>query len=125
MHGNLSESRGSRAVADESHDQSAFAIYIRMARAALGWSQHDLARMLGMTQRSVNRIELGHCEPRRTTIMAMESLLRKAGLKVEYSFDGSVSVTVPAAAIDKHGAACDRKAEIKHPQPKLTQPAAL
>lgn len=79
----------------------AFAVYVRMARAALGWNQYDLAHMLGMTQRSINRIELGHCAPRRTTMLAMEGLLRKAGVNVEYGADGHVAVTVQASVIDK------------------------
>ncbi|MBS0532433.1 MAG: helix-turn-helix transcriptional regulator [Proteobacteria bacterium] len=97
----LPEWRTSALAAHRSDHPSAFAVYVRMARAALGWNQCDLARLLGMTQRSINRIELGHCEPRRTTMLAMEGLLRKAGVRVEYGADGCVAVTVPASVIDK------------------------
>lgn len=70
-----------------------------MARAALGWSQVELGRLLGMTQRSVHRIEQGDCEPRRTTLLAIESLLRHAGLQVEFRSDGSLCIVVPASAL--------------------------
>jgi transcriptional regulator with XRE-family HTH domain len=68
-----------------------------MGRAALGWSQCDLARQLGMTQRAVNRIELGHTEPRRSTALAIESVMRAAGVVLDYG-DDTISVTVTAAA---------------------------
>ncbi|HXD45330.1 MAG TPA: helix-turn-helix transcriptional regulator [Pseudolabrys sp.] len=72
-----------------------FAACVRMGRAALGWSQCDLARELGMTQRAVNRIELGHTEPRRRTTLAIEAIMRHAGVELAYG-DDTISVTVTA-----------------------------
>ena len=46
------------------------AMAVRMARAALGWSQAELGRFLGMSQRAIHRIEQDHSEPRRTTLLA-------------------------------------------------------
>ena len=43
---------------------------VRMARAALGWSQAEFGRFLGMSQRAIHRVEQGHSEPRRTTLLA-------------------------------------------------------
>ncbi|MGN6572099.1 MAG: helix-turn-helix transcriptional regulator [Pseudolabrys sp.] len=76
-----------------------FAACVRMGRAALGWSQCDLARHLGMTQRAINRLELGHTEPRRSTALAIEAIMREAGVALECG-DDTISVTVttvPAA----------------------------
>ena len=84
---------------DQPRDAVAFAASLRMARAALGWSQVELGRLLGMTQRSVHRIKQGDCEPRRTTLLAIESLLRHAGLHVELRSDGSLCIVVPASAL--------------------------
>ena len=79
-----------------------FAACVRMGRAALGWSQCDLARHLGMTQRAVNRIELGHTEPRRTTTLAIESIMRRAGVVLDYGDDTiSVTVTTVASAVNQ------------------------
>ena len=71
-----------------------------MARAALGWSQAEFGRFLGMSQRAIHRIEQGHSEPRRTTLLAIESLLRKAGFKIEDRSDGGfqTSTAVPAGS---------------------------
>lgn len=78
-----------------------FAACVRMGRAALGWSQCDLARELGMTQRAVNRLELGHTEPRRRTTLAIEAIMRKAGVALAYG-GGTVSVTVTAETAGQH-----------------------
>jgi transcriptional regulator with XRE-family HTH domain len=72
---------------------------VRMARAALGWSQAEFGRFLGMSQRAIHRIEQGHSEPRRTTLLAIESLLRKAGFKIEDRADGGFSMVVPARCL--------------------------
>ena len=57
----------------QQRDRLLVAATVRMARAALGWSQAEFGRFLGMSQ--------GHSEPRRTTLLAIESLLRKAGFQ--------------------------------------------
>jgi transcriptional regulator with XRE-family HTH domain len=89
----------SPSLAVERQDPAAFATCVRMARAALNWSQHDLARRLGMTQRSVHRIEQGHCEPRRVTVLAIETLLRNAGVSFEHDATGGVTISVAAVAV--------------------------
>jgi transcriptional regulator with XRE-family HTH domain len=89
----------SPSLAVERQDPAAFATCVRMARAALNWSQHDLARRLGMTQRSVHRIEQGHCEPRRVTVLAIETLLRSAGVSFEHDATGGVTISVAAVAV--------------------------
>jgi transcriptional regulator with XRE-family HTH domain len=88
------------------HDPLAVAITVRMARAALGWSQVEFGRRLGITQRSVHRIEQGHSEPRLTTLLAIESLLGGAGLKIEHRMDGGLCMIVPASVLG-HRAAVD------------------
>jgi transcriptional regulator with XRE-family HTH domain len=70
-----------------------------MARAALGWNQAEFGRFLGMSQRAIHRIEQGHSEPRRTTLLAIESLLRKAGFKIEDRPDGGFSMVVPSTML--------------------------
>jgi len=80
-------------------DRLLVAMAIRMARAALGWSQAEFGRFLGMSQRAIHRIEQGHSEPRRTTLLAIESLLSKAGFKIEDRNDGGFSMNVPASML--------------------------
>jgi len=56
----------------QQRDRLLVAATVRMARAALGWSQAEFGRFLGMSQRAIHRIEQGHSEPRRTTLLAIE-----------------------------------------------------
>ena len=81
------------------HDRLLVATTLRMARAALGWSQAEFGCFLGMSQRAIHRIEQGHSEPRRTTLLAIESLLRKAGFKIEDRSDGGFSLVVPGTML--------------------------
>ena len=60
------------------HDRLLVATTVRMARAALGWSQAEFGRFLGMSQRAIHRIEQGHSEPRRKTLLAIESSVAKS-----------------------------------------------
>jgi transcriptional regulator with XRE-family HTH domain len=81
-------------------DRHVVAMSVRMARAALGWSQAELGRLLGMSQRAIHRIEQGHSMPRRTTLLAIEALLAKAGLKIEACGDGGFRISVPASMLE-------------------------
>jgi transcriptional regulator with XRE-family HTH domain len=83
----------------QQRDRLLVAMTVRMARAALGWTQAEFGRFLGMSQRAIHRIEQGHSEPRRTTLLAIESLLRKAGFKIEDRGDGGFAMAVPGTML--------------------------
>jgi transcriptional regulator with XRE-family HTH domain len=89
----------SRDYDRQQRDRLLVAMTVRMARAALGWSQAEFGRFLGMSQRAIHRIEQGHSEPRRTTLLAIESLLRKAGFKIEDRGDGGFSMVLPGTML--------------------------
>ena len=91
----------------QQHDRLLVATTVRMARAALGWSQAEFGRFLGMSQRAIHRIEQGHSEPRRTTLLAIESLLRKAGFKIEERSDGGFSLVVPGTMLGEYAQPVD------------------
>jgi len=88
-------------------DRLLIAMAVRMARAALGWSQSELGQFLGMSQRAIHRIEQGHSEPRRTTLLAIETLLSKAGMRIEDRSDGGFSLIVPASMLGDAGGTVD------------------
>jgi transcriptional regulator with XRE-family HTH domain len=99
MKAHRSQSSSYQVPENRPRDRLVVATTVRMARAALGWSQVELGRRLGMTQRSVHRIEQGHSEPRLTTLLAIEHLLRRAGLQIEHRADGGVCIVVPASLL--------------------------
>jgi ribosome-binding protein aMBF1 (putative translation factor) len=80
-----------RAVASDRH---CFAAKVRAARALLGWSQTDLARLAGLSQRSIYRLELAAVDIRRSTMVALESVFADAGIKFEQSSDGGFKIVV-------------------------------
>jgi len=78
----------------QSPDRMMTAMTVRMVRAALGWSQFEFGRILGMSQRAIHQIEQGHSEPRRTTLLAIENLVNKAGFEIENRGDGGFCIIV-------------------------------
>jgi DNA-binding XRE family transcriptional regulator len=78
-----------------SPDRVAFAARVRVARAALGLNQTQLATCVGVTQRAVHQIERGAVAPRKATEAAIEDLFERAGLKFELLKDGGFNVCVP------------------------------
>ena len=48
---------------------------IRERRHALGWSQHELAQMCGVTQADLSRIENGHLDARWSTIQRIMAVI--------------------------------------------------
>jgi transcriptional regulator with XRE-family HTH domain len=73
-------------------ERQAFAAKIRMTRALIGWSQTELASRVGLTQRSVHKLEQGDTEPRRATVWMIEQLWRQQGIEFEDLADGGFGV---------------------------------
>ncbi len=97
-------------------ERLAFAAKLRMARAALGCSQSELAAVVGLTQRSVHKLEQGETEPRRATVYAIEQYWRDHGLDFEDLADGGFRVSVRSALLDGQKASGRRQgdAEMQH-----------
>lgn len=81
-------------------ERQAFAAKIRMARAVIGWSQSELAIRVGLTQRSVHKLEQGDTEPRRATVHAIEMFWREQGIEFEDLADGGFRVIVRSRLLD-------------------------
>ena len=82
-------------------ERQAFAAKIRMARAVIGWSQSELALRVGLTQRSVHKLEQGDTEPRRATVRAIEQIWREQSIEFEDLADGGFRVIVRATLLDR------------------------
>jgi transcriptional regulator with XRE-family HTH domain len=81
-------------------ERLAFAAKLRMARAALGCNQSELACAVGMTQRSVHKLEQGDTEPRRATVFAIEKFWRERGIEFEDLDDGGFRIVIHSALLD-------------------------
>jgi len=78
--------------------QSAFAAKVRAGRAVLGWSQTELARRVGLTQRAIHKLETGNTEPRRKTIKVLEEIWREQNIQFNDRADGGFQIEVDAGA---------------------------
>jgi DNA-binding XRE family transcriptional regulator len=71
-----------------------FSAKIRGARAILGWSQSDLAERVGLTQRSIYRLEQTGSEARPATALALEHVFERNGIQFEKLPEGGFSIHV-------------------------------
>lgn len=53
---------------------------IRAARGLLKWSQRDLSYKSGVSLRAINRMESEECDPRMSTVKALEQTLEMEGI---------------------------------------------
>lgn len=75
-------------------ERQAFAAKVRIVRAVLGWSQTELGRRAGLTQRAIHKLEQGETEPRRATVLALEEIWREQSLEFEDLADGGFRVSI-------------------------------
>lgn len=75
-------------------ERHAFAAKVRGARAVLGWSQAELGQRVGVTQRSINRLEQANVDIRRSTAVAIEEVLREEGVSFEPIQSGGFRIVV-------------------------------
>jgi DNA-binding XRE family transcriptional regulator len=80
-------------------ERLAFAAKLRAARAVLGLSQDQLAVQIGLTQRSVHRIEQGEVQPKVRTIVMIERFLTAQGIAFENLRDGGFRLIVETAVL--------------------------
>src|SRR5262249_51396820 len=79
----------------------AFAAKVRLARAVLGWSQSELGRRIGLTQRAIHKLEQGETQPRRSTVGAIEDIWHEQDIKFEDLAGGGFRVTIPSSALSR------------------------
>jgi DNA-binding XRE family transcriptional regulator len=78
-----------------STSQPQFAAVVRAGRAVLAWSQTELAKRAGLTQRAIYRIEQGSVQPRLATASTIIVVFTGAGLRFGKLSDGDFKMTVP------------------------------
>jgi DNA-binding XRE family transcriptional regulator len=80
-------------------ERAAFAAKLRAARAVLGLSQVQLAHHVGLTQRSVHRIERGDVQPKVRTILMIEQFWRRRGIRFENLSNGGFRLVVEGSVL--------------------------
>jgi transcriptional regulator with XRE-family HTH domain len=68
-------------------------VQIRMARAALRWTQKDLAERSSVFANTIKNIESGMSDPKASTLLALRRAFARAG--VEFIDDNGVRLREP------------------------------
>jgi transcriptional regulator with XRE-family HTH domain len=66
---------------------------LRMARAAMGWSQADFAVVAGLSLRTVKAIELNETDPKMSTLKRLSAVLHHHGIRLWRDGSGAVGIT--------------------------------
>lgn len=77
-------------------ERTAFGAKVRAARAILGLGQKEFAGRVGLTQRSVHRIEKGSVEPKLRTMLTIEQFCFASGIVFDDLPDGGFRIVVRA-----------------------------
>ena len=80
-------------------ERAAFAAKVRAARAVLGLSQCEFGAAIGLTQKSVHRIERGEVEPKIRTIAKIEQFWAHQGLCFEHLRGGGFRLVVESRVL--------------------------
>jgi transcriptional regulator with XRE-family HTH domain len=75
-------------------DRAAFAARLRAGRAVLGWSQSELGKNAGLTQRAVYRIEKAVVTARNLTQVRIDQAFKDAGLEFTDLSNGGFEMIV-------------------------------
>jgi ribosome-binding protein aMBF1 (putative translation factor) len=84
-----------------SRERIAFASRVRGARAILGWTQRELGRRVPLTQKSVNRMEQGIHDVRRSTVAIVEKVLKAEGIEFEDLPGGGFKIVIRESIISR------------------------
>ena len=80
-------------------ERVSFGAKVRAARAVLGLSQEELAAQIGLTQKSVHRIEQGSVEPKLRTMLTIQQFWSESGISFDDTSDGGFRLLVRSAAL--------------------------
>lgn len=80
-------------------ERAAFAAKTRAARAVLGLSQRRFAELIGLTQKSVHRIEHGAVYPSMRTIVRIERFWHEHGVYFEDTASSGFRLVVEAPVL--------------------------
>lgn len=80
-------------------ERVAFAAKVRAARGVLGLTQRRFAQLIGLTQRSVHRIEHVAVHPTTRTVVRIQHFWRDCGISFEDLRDGGFRLVIDAEVL--------------------------
>ena len=80
-------------------ERASFAAKLRAGRAVLGLSQDELAQQVGLTQKSVHRLEQGAVQPQLRTVARIQRFFCDRGISFENLRDGGFRLVVDSTVL--------------------------
>jgi DNA-binding XRE family transcriptional regulator len=80
-------------------ERSSFGAKVRAARAVLNLNQREFGQAIGLTQKSVHRIEHGMVDPSMRTIVRIQHFWEASGVYFEDLQDGGFRLVVNATVL--------------------------
>jgi transcriptional regulator with XRE-family HTH domain len=93
---------------------------IRAARALLGWTQAELAEASGLSAIGIQAIEKGTSDPRASTLLAIESAFKEAGVVFTNGGEPGVKIVFVRTSCDK----CGLKVKVSATETTVIDPAS-
>jgi len=81
-------------------DKIKIAVALRMARAAVGWSQEEAAQNLGVAKTTIARLETGETNLSAEKYFHFQHIYQAAGIGISLMQHDQVTVTVSEEALD-------------------------
>ena len=89
---------------------------VRSARAALGWSQPDLAKRSGVSLVAIARLESGMAVPRLSTVSKLKEAFNKAGIRIlDDQPEGGFSLVIGVDAVQESERKIAERRDTKQP----------
>ena len=105
----LQRPKTSASILLSTSERSLFAAKMRAARAVLGWSQTELGKRAGLTQRAVYRLEKAAAQARESTGLRIGEALKGAGVTFEQLPAGGFKMIVRCQIANKERRNASRK----------------
>jgi transcriptional regulator with XRE-family HTH domain len=80
-------------------ERQKLAAKLRATRAILNLSQMELASRIGLTQKSIHRLEQAQVEAKRVTIRMLEQFWHTSGIVFDERADGGFTIVVTTAVL--------------------------
>ena len=90
-------------MAQQANPKLIYAAQVRAARALMNWSQDELAERAGIAKQTVLRIENGSFDARFSTVNAVASAFRRAGVEMGEDAAGVITLSVPSERLGSGG----------------------
>lgn len=105
---------------DNSIENVKIAIFLRLARATLGWGQEECAQKIGVSKSTIARVETLEMAPRADFLAKSLRVFKDAGLEIDLFGGDNIHVNVGFRALNEASNKLHRELQARLDKKKLT-----